>query len=187
MSSDGSGRIGVLPEEPGQDAFTPSEFRSALGSFATGVTVVTTRDREGNPVGLTVNSFASLSLAPPLILWSLRNESSTMTAFRQNSYFAVNVLAEAQEEICRIFASPKSDKFAHVAVRSGLGRIPLLHGVSASFECTREAVHPGGDHHIFIGRVTRVSVSSATRPLVHCRGSFLKHPSPISYEARLSS
>lgn len=177
----------MLHEEPAQDAFTASEFRSALGSFATGVTVVTTRGRGGHPVGLTVNSFASVSLAPPLILWSLRNESSTMAAFRESSHFAVNVLGEAQEEICRIFAGAASDKFGHVAIRNGLGRVPLLGGVSASFECTRESVHPGGDHQIFIGRVRRVSVSTSTRPLVHCRGAFLKHPSAAQYETRLSS
>lgn len=159
--------------EPGQAQFSKAEFRAALGSFATGVTVVTTRDNDGKPVGLTVNSFASVSMDPPLVLWSLRRESPCVRAFSDSRHFAVNILAESQADLCRRFASPCEDRFAGLTTHDGIGAVPILDGASATLQCTRVAIHEGGDHLIFIGRVENLSADTTSHPLVYCRGSFV--------------
>lgn len=128
-------------------------LRVALGQYATGVAVVTTLDAEGRPAGLTVNSFASVSLAPPLVLWSLAQTSACMQAFRSCSHFAVNVLAADQIEMSNRFALAGYDKFAGITWTPGLDGVPLLDGCCARFECRNHAHHAGGDHIIFIGRV----------------------------------
>ncbi len=118
-------------------------LRAALGRFATGVTIVSCRAADGSPVGLTANSFNSLSLQPPLILWSLRSVSPNLDAFLAASHFAVNVLAENQVELSRRFASPVPDKFAEGLWAEGLGGAPVLAGCAAVFECEQVSLADG--------------------------------------------
>ncbi|MFA6310886.1 MAG: flavin reductase family protein [Sterolibacterium sp.] len=133
------------------------DFRNALGSFATGVTVVTARGADGGLAGVTVNSFASVSLDPPLVLWSLSLNTSTLAVFEQCSHYAVNVLAADQLALSIRFAKPGDDgrenRFADLELDFGRGGAPLLRGCCARFECRNEKRHDGGDHLIFIGRV----------------------------------
>lgn len=142
-------------------------LRAALGRFATGVTIVTCRDAAGQPLGLTVNSFASLSLDPPLVLWSLRSGSASLGAFQQASHFAVNVLAEAQLPLSRRFASPVADKFAEGVWADGQGGAPVLAGCAAVFECSTERHLPAGDHCLFFGRVLRLAQGNEAPLLFH--------------------
>lgn len=149
------------------DVLDPRLLRTALGRFATGVTIVTCLDAEGRPVGLTANSFSGLSLEPPLVLWSLRRSSGSLAAFEGAAHFAINVLAEAQADLSRRFASPVSDKFSEGAWTPGLGGTPVLAGCAAVFECERFAAHEGGDHRLFVGRVRRLSEQSIAPLLFH--------------------
>lgn len=128
-------------------------FRDALGMFATGVTVVTTRLPDGMCTGITVSSFNSVSLDPPLIVWSLALSAPSLAVFRDCTYYGVNVLAEDQVELSRRFALPKIDKFADQPFTLGAHGSPLLPNCCARFECRNELRHDGGDHIIFIGRV----------------------------------
>jgi flavin reductase (DIM6/NTAB) family NADH-FMN oxidoreductase RutF len=147
------------------------ELRSALGRFATGVTIVSCRVAGGGPVGLTANSFSALSLQPPLILWSLRSVSPNLDAFRTATHFAVNVLAENQVELSRRFASPEADKFAEGLWSDGLGGAPVLAGCAAVFECEQMSFQAAGDHMLFIGQVLRVS-DAPLMPLVFQSGHY---------------
>lgn len=133
--------------------FDPSEFRKALGSFATGVTIITTRGQDGEPLGLTVNSFNSVSLDPPLVLWSLANNSLNLEAFRDTKAWAVHVLAADQDALSGRFASRGEDKFADVDFEEGIDGVPLLTGCMARFQCRTASQYQGGDHTIFIGEV----------------------------------
>ncbi|MCW6511188.1 flavin reductase family protein [Lichenifustis flavocetrariae] len=146
------------------------QFRDVLGSFTTGVVVVTTLGEDGRPIGLTVNSFNSVSLDPPLILWSLALKSPSLAAFRQHAYFAINILAEDQEPLCRQFATPSSDKFANIRFDRGVTGVPVLHATAAYLECRAFARYPGGDHEIHVGEVMAVHDHGAA-PLVFHRGS----------------
>lgn len=149
----------------------PIALRNALGQYATGVAVVTTLDAEGRPTGLTVNSFASVSLDPPLVLWSLALTSACIPAFENCSHFAVNVLTADQVALSNRFATNGIDKFAGVEWSAGLGGAPVLAGVGAVFECRNQARHPGGDHTIFIGRVERFAHGEVA-PLVFHAGRY---------------
>jgi 3-hydroxy-9,10-secoandrosta-1,3,5(10)-triene-9,17-dione monooxygenase reductase component len=140
----------ALPADSGFDA---AEFRKALGSFATGVTIITTRAPDGAPVGLTANSFNSVSLNPPLVLWSLAETSLSLPAFRAAEHWAVHVLASDQEELSGRFARRGQDKFAGLEVDSGRGGVPLLRGCAARFQCRKAFQYQGGDHLIFVGEV----------------------------------
>ena len=135
--------------------FDPRDFRNALGSFATGVTVVTAQDGSGELTGLTVNSFASVSLDPPLVLWSLSLFTPALAVFRHCSHYAINVLAADQLELSNHFAKTGDDqrRFAEFEFDRGLGGAPLLRDCCAWFECRNETRHDGGDHLIFVGRV----------------------------------
>lgn len=146
-------------------------LRAALGRFATGVTIVSCRAADGTPVGLTANSFNALSLQPPLVLWSLRNESPNRDAFVAASHFTVNVLAENQLELSRRFASPTPDKFAEGLWTEGLGGAPVLAGCAAVFQCTLASWQAAGDHLLFIGQVL-VASESAVTPLVFQSGHY---------------
>ena len=146
-------------------------LRAALGRFATGVTIVTCAAADGTPVGLTANSFSALSLEPPLILWSLRSISPNLPAFMAAPHFAINVLAEAQVELSRRFASPLPDKFTDGPWSAGLGGAPVLAGCAAVFECTQVSNQVAGDHVLFIGRLLRVSEAPLT-PLVFQSGHY---------------
>jgi 4-hydroxyphenylacetate 3-hydroxylase, reductase component len=150
---------------------SPDELRQALGRFVTGVTIVTCRDDQGLPVGLTANSFNALSLDPPLVLWSLRESSSTIAAFTAASHFAVNVLAAGQVDLSRRFARPSSAKFDEGEWTDGQGGAPLLSGCVAVFECRRRSHHAAGDHVLFIGEVERIGGAAST-PLVYHAGHY---------------
>ena len=146
-------------------------FRNAMGRFTTGVTIVTCLDATGQPVGLTANSFSSLSLEPPLLLWSLRSASPSMVAFEAAQRFAVNVLAEAQVELSRRFAARSDDRFADVAWAQGEHGAPVLAGCAAVFECELLSQQIAGDHRLFIGRVLACS-ESPLPPLLFQAGHY---------------
>jgi 3-hydroxy-9,10-secoandrosta-1,3,5(10)-triene-9,17-dione monooxygenase reductase component len=146
-------------------------LRDALGQFVTGVTVVTTRTAAGEPAGLTVNSFTSLSLDPPLVLWNLGWYSAKRDSFNDAAYFAVNVLAAAQERLALDFARPAGNPFAGLQTDVGAGDVPLLTGCIAYFECRLTHRYPGGDHDMLIGEVLRYR-SMGGEPLLFSRGRF---------------
>lgn len=151
--------------------FDSRAFRRALGNFATGVTVVTATTPEGKKTGVTANSFNSVSLEPPLILWSIDKRSGSCTVFEQASHFAVNILAANQIDLSNHFARPGEDKFAGVDHQPGLGGAPLLPDCAASFQCENWQRVDGGDHWILIGKV--VAFDDAGRaPLVYHQGSY---------------
>lgn len=133
--------------------FDSTEFRRALGSFATGVTVITTRAPDGTPLGMTVSSFNSVSLEPPLVLWSLANSSLSLPAFRAAEHWIVHVLGTDQESLSGRFARRGEDKFAGLDFDAGVGGAPLLRGCSARFQCRTAFQYEGGDHVIFVGEV----------------------------------
>jgi flavin reductase (DIM6/NTAB) family NADH-FMN oxidoreductase RutF len=147
------GREGI---DPGASDEARRAFRDTLGHFATGVTCMTTRSECGDPIGITVSSFNSLSLDPPLILWSIAKNNASFACFQVGQPFAVNVLSAEQEAVARNFARTSADKFIGVDLHSGLGGVPLLTGCVVYFECTVEARYPGGDHDIIVGRVRRI-------------------------------
>lgn len=153
-------------------------LRNALGAFPTGIAIVTTRNASGRAVGLTINSFASLSLDPPLVLWSLVNRSPSLDAFNESNYFCINVLASTQTELAKCFASSAvPDKFENAQAYDSPEGVPLIPGCLASFVCTKEQMHPGGDHTLFIGRVLHYYTESG-EPAVFHRGQFTNlHPS----------
>jgi 3-hydroxy-9,10-secoandrosta-1,3,5(10)-triene-9,17-dione monooxygenase reductase component len=153
------------------EVFDPMEFRKALGSFATGVTVITTRAADGTPLGLTANSFNSVSLDPPLVLWSLANNAGSFEAFRNAEHWAVHVLGSDQEDLSGRFARRGEDKFAGLETEEGLGGVPLLRGCAARFECRTASQYQGGDHLIFIGEVQRFAHDEAA-PLVFHGGKY---------------
>lgn len=134
-------------------AIDSRQFRNALGSFTTGVTIVTTVDAAGNDIGLTANSFNSVSLDPPLVLWSLAKTSKSMAAFMQAEHFAVHILAVDQQELSDRFAKRGAEKFAGLELERGPGGIPLLAGCTARFQCKTAFQYAGGDHEIFVGQV----------------------------------
>ena len=148
------------------------KFRAALGSFPTGVAIIATT-HEGSPVGLTCNSFSSVSLDPPLVLWSLRKESRLLPAFSQAQRFAVNLLADHHCDLSNRFASSKAeDKFAEVDYTLGELGMPLLDGCVSRFECETHAEYDGGDHVIFVGRVVSFVADDEAAPLVFHRGGY---------------
>lgn len=179
----------VIRAEPAEPAVSdaarvdPRELRRCLGSFVTGVTVVTTLADDGSPVGMTVNSFNSVSLDPPLVLWSLRNDAGCAAVFARARRFAINILAEAQIAVSQRFATPGSDRFAGIAWRPGLEGVPLIDGCSAWLDCRTETIYPGGDHQVFIGRVERLENGSRP-PLAYGAGGYLVvHPhAPVATE-----
>jgi flavin reductase (DIM6/NTAB) family NADH-FMN oxidoreductase RutF len=150
----------------------PRELRNALGMFPTGVAVVTTRAGSGAFVGLTINSFSSLSLEPPLILWSLNARSPSAAAFERATHFAVNILCQDQVEVSRRFASQVPNKFAQLEVDAGIGEVPLIRGCAAHVECRAHAQHDGGDHLLFIGHVERFAYDRTKKPLVFHGGRY---------------
>ncbi|MCB8876694.1 flavin reductase [Acidisoma silvae] len=129
------------------------QFRNALGSFATGVTVITARAADGSDVGVTANSFNSVSLDPPMILWSIGKNSSSLAAFMQAEHFAVHILAADQEQLSGRFAKSGTDKFAGIDIERGQGDVPLLKGAAARFQCRTAFRHEAGDHYILVGEV----------------------------------
>ena len=149
----------------------PIFLRRALGRFTTGVTIVSCVDARGGYVGLTCNSFNALSLEPPLVLWSLRDASQSLTAFEAAPRFSVNVLGEAQVDLSRRFASRHDDKFAEGAWALGEQGVPVLAGCAAVFECEKVSQQQAGDHRLFIGRVL-AAAESAVPPLLFRAGHY---------------
>jgi len=145
-----------LPSIMNENPVDPLELRQALGAFVTGVTVITALDREGVAHGVTANSFTSVSLDPPLILWNQALSAFSYPAFRDAERFVVNILADDQIEISQRFSRAGADKFAGIATRPGMGGVPLIEGCSAYLECRKETTYPGGDHAVFLGRVERI-------------------------------
>jgi flavin reductase (DIM6/NTAB) family NADH-FMN oxidoreductase RutF len=139
--------------------------------FPTGVAIITTRTAAGSKVGLTCNSFSSVSLTPPLVLWSLSKRSSKLPDFLQAGHFGVSVLAVDQKALSHRFASPRENRFHGVDLRFGATGIPLIEGAAAHFECARECSYDGGDHVIFLGRVAAFSYDEK-EPLVFHRSRY---------------
>jgi flavin reductase (DIM6/NTAB) family NADH-FMN oxidoreductase RutF len=152
----------------------PREFRNALGLFPTGVAVVTTLAVDGERIGATVSSFNSVSLDPPLILFSIARNARAFEAWATAKHYAVSFLKESQSDVSNRFARSLTDKWKDDRVISGAHGIPLIHDASACFECDSFACHDGGDHVILIGRVNAYSVSDAAtpRPLLFYRGRY---------------
>jgi len=150
----------------------PLAFRAALGMFATGVTIVTARAPDGALVGLTANSFNSVSLDPPLVLWSLARRAGSLPVFSRGSHYAINILAADQRDLAERFATRDIDRFAGVIWREGAGGAPVLEGVAASFECANRSQYEEGDHIIFVGEVERCSADPAAQPLIFHGGRY---------------
>jgi flavin reductase (DIM6/NTAB) family NADH-FMN oxidoreductase RutF len=146
-------------------------LREALGCFATGVVVVTTLGDHGAPVGLTINSFNSVSLDPPLVLWSLALSAQSLRAFRTHEAFAINILSADQADLCHQFARPSEDKFADVSWTPGLMGVPVLDDAHAHLECKVWRRYEGGDHEIILGEVMALQAHDKS-PLVYHRGRF---------------
>ena len=157
--------------------FSPREFRAALGMFATGVTIVTMRTEDGTPLGLTANSFNSVSLEPPLVLWSLSQRAASLPAFRAGTHYAINVLAADQRALAERFASKDVDRWHGVDCVPGAGGAPLIAGAAATFECFNRSRYDEGDHVIFVGEVERCSWREDASPLLFHGGRFYtEHP-----------
>jgi flavin reductase (DIM6/NTAB) family NADH-FMN oxidoreductase RutF/DNA-binding IclR family transcriptional regulator len=152
--------------------FDSKQLRQVLGAFPTGVTVVTTLDNSGNAYGVTANSFSSVSLDPPLILWSQSNQSSSHAAFKDAERFVVNIMADDQIPVANQFAKSGIDKFAGIDVLQGLGGVPIIGGTAAYLECRKVAAYPGGDHTIFVGLVEHIQ-RSTRNPLAFGQGRYM--------------
>ncbi len=157
-------------------------LRRAFGRFATGVTIVTTCPDGGKPEGMTANSFTSLSLDPPLLLWCPQRNAVSFPAFEASGHFAVHVLRSSQQELAMHFARPSSDKFAGHDWEPGLGGSPLLPGCLARFECRTEQLLPGGDHAIMVGRILQI-VTDEGEPLLYNCGDWCV---PVSMPERVT-
>jgi flavin reductase (DIM6/NTAB) family NADH-FMN oxidoreductase RutF/DNA-binding IclR family transcriptional regulator len=160
------------PTMSNKDAFDQRKLRDVLGTFVTGVTVVTTCDAAGVCHGVTANSFTSVSLEPPLVLWSQALSSRSYPAFRDSDHFAVNILADDQVALSNHFAKSKEDKFKGIDHQVGLGGVPVLEGTAAHLECVKVASYAGGDHIVYMGRIERVS-HSGRRPLAFGSGRYM--------------
>lgn len=153
-------------------AITKDEFRSFMGTFAAGVTVVTTQDADGKHWGLTATAFSSLSLDPPLCLVCINHNAGSYETFKKSGKYAVNVLSDQQEELSNRFASKRDDKFDGIPWESGaVTGCPVLADTLASIECTVHEILPGGDHDIFIGAIQNVKIGQG-KPLVYWGGAY---------------
>ena len=173
MSKDIPGSHQAQVHSTSAEGFNSRELRNALGSFATGVTIITTRDRDGKPHGMTANSFTSVSLSPPLVLWSSSLYAQSLPAFQESTHFCINILAYDQIELSNKFAKQSDDKFIdveHVIPESGA---PVIVGSAAHFECRNEFRHYGGDHIIFIGHVERFAYTDKPT-LLFGRGKYMR-------------
>lgn len=170
--------LAVTPPRKAQPpSFSSQEFRAALGMFATGVTIVTARTAEGGLIGLTANSFNSVSLDPPLVLWSLAQAAGSLPVFRAGSHYAINVLAKDQKSLAERFATKGADRWIGVNFADGMGGAPLLEGAAATFECFNRSRYEEGDHVIFVGEVERCSWRTGASPLLFHGGRYYtEHP-----------
>ena len=152
--------------------FSAREFRASLGMFATGVTIVTARTAAGELVGLTANSFNSVSMEPPLVLWSLARTAGSLPVFSAGSHYAINILAAEQHALAERFASKVGDRFAGVAWQEGTAGAPLIEGAAAVFECFNRSRYEEGDHVIFVGEVERCTHRAGAQPLIFHGGRY---------------
>jgi flavin reductase (DIM6/NTAB) family NADH-FMN oxidoreductase RutF len=167
----------VRPRQAGHPSFSPLEFRASLAMFATGVTIVTARADNGELIGLTANSFNSVSLAPPLVLWSLARAAGSLPALSTGSHYAINILAADQKELAERFAARRDGRWNGVAWTEGMGGAPLLTGSAAVFECFNRSRYEEGDHVIFVGEVEHCSHRPGAAPLLFHGGRFYtEHP-----------
>jgi 3-hydroxy-9,10-secoandrosta-1,3,5(10)-triene-9,17-dione monooxygenase reductase component len=155
--------------------FDAQELRRVMGHFATGVTVITTKDKDGGPNGLTANAFMSLSLSPPLIVISVDKGAACYTCFEPQNGFTVNFLSEGQEEISRRFATKGIDKFAGLQWKEGNNGAAILDGILGHVECKITQCYDGGDHTIVLGEVLNVN-ATGERPLLFFKGKYQKLP-----------
>lgn len=163
----------TLPRRAQAPSFDSQEFRHALGRFATGVTIVTARAADGGAIGLTANSFNSVSLDPPLVLWSLSLKASSMAAFATGSHYAIHILAAGQRDLAQRFATQRlHERFAGVPHRDSPAGVPLIDGALATFECFNRSQYREGDHVIFVGEVERCAVQEGAQPLIFHGGRY---------------
>ena len=162
----------AMPPRARRPDFTAADFRQALSMFATGVTIVTAHPAGGARVGLTANSFNSVSLDPPLVLWSLSRRAGSMSAFSGGSHYAINILAASQRALAERFAGPAADRFDGVALREGVGGAPVIEGAAAVFECFNRSRYEEGDHIIFVGEVERCLWRAGASPLIFHGGRY---------------
>jgi len=168
MKEETRGRMTTSAKTTG---FDPAQYRDAMGRFVTGVAIVTCPGDGKGPVGVTVNSFTSLSVEPPLLLWCLDNRSYRGEAFGTSGVFAVNVLARAQQALSVRFSESGQHDFSGVRYETGENGAPVLPGALAVFECALDARYDGGDHTIMVGRVTHL-ISRDGEPLLYYRGRY---------------
>jgi len=147
------------------------EFRQCLGKFATGVTVVSCRDQVGKPCGITANSFSSVSLEPPLVLWNIAKVSGSLSAYLEAEHFAINVLSDQQQSLARHFSNSENGLFDNIAYRDSPHQVPLLSDTLAHFECRTHDIHDCGDHHIIIGNVINFELTDS-EPLIFYSGNY---------------
>lgn len=152
-------------------AITKEEFRAALGRFASGVAVVTTKDDSGKLFGITVSAFCSVSLEPPLILVCIEKRAGSHHAFQESKAFVVNILREDQQSVSNHFASHLEDKFANVEYDTGIEKLPVLRNCLVNLECRLHDSHESGDHTIFIGQIEKATVSEEN-PLIYWHGKY---------------
>jgi flavin reductase (DIM6/NTAB) family NADH-FMN oxidoreductase RutF len=160
------------PERARGPSFSTEQFRQSLATFATGVTIVTARGADGQLTGLTANSFNSVSLEPPLVLWSLAKRAGSMPIFSRGSHYAIHVLAAEQHALAERFAARGVDRFADIAWREGAGGAPIFDGACAVFECFNRSRYEEGDHVIFVGEVEHCAVREGALPLIFHGGRY---------------
>jgi flavin reductase (DIM6/NTAB) family NADH-FMN oxidoreductase RutF len=166
-----------MPPESDAETLDPRALRNCFGSFATGVTVVTCIAADGRPQGVTANSFSSVSLAPPLVQWSIARSSSSLAAYLAASAFAINILTREQQDLSNHFARSEPDLFETVDSTPAANGAPLLPGALAQIECDTEQVIEAGDHHIILGRVTAAR-HDAGAPLLFFSGGYANLAAP---------
>ena len=163
MSESESAEALMMPDDP--------SFRTVLGHFATGVTIITAMNG-AEPVGVSANSFTSVSLDPPLVLFCASKDSATWPKIEVTGKFTVNILNEHQEDVCRVFATRGADRFSRIGWRPSVAGNPILHDSLAFIDCTIEAQHEAGDHIIVVGRVQALGVLGDDGPLIFYRGGY---------------
>jgi len=166
-----SAEAGVMTEH--KSNFDNTLLRQTLGCFPTGVVVAATCGDHNAPVGLTINSFSSVSLDPPLILWSIALNAPSIGAFRKHKGFTINILSEEQKSVCMQFAQPATDKFRGIDWHPGYEGAPIINNALAVLQCETYRRYEGGDHEIYLGKVIKINFTEQ-KPLVFHRGQFVE-------------